>query len=196
MCGNGRVLGSPEPGSLPRLKAAFPVALPGVRAVLILWVMHAPSASAPVILHAVTPADAEFLYQLAADPTVRAQSLTPEPPTRLEHAAWFLDFLHDKERFGWVVLSNHEKAAVVRLRKVGPLAAMISVAVHPQFRGQGIGTAAVYQATLYATNRDWMVLASVKPENWASRKLFTTCGYVEVGPGIEAGQDVIVYAHH
>lgn len=157
--------------------------------------MHAPSATAPVILHAVTPADAEFLYQLAADPTVRAQSLTPEPPTRLEHAAWFLDFLHDRERFGWIVLYQHEKAAFVRLDHLSPLGAKIHVAVHKDFRGKGVGTAAVYFATLYATNREWTVLASVKPENWASRKMFTTCGYVEVGPGRDGEEEVIVYAH-
>lgn len=157
--------------------------------------MHAPSASAPVIIHAVTLWDAPFLYEVASEPTVRSQSLDPTPPSPESHDAWIRAFLADREQFGWVVLSQHEKAAVVRLRKVGPLAAMISVAVHPRFRGRGIGTAAVYQATLYATNRDWMVIASVKPENWASRKMFTTCGYVEVGPGIEGNQEVIVYAH-
>jgi len=157
--------------------------------------MHAPSATAPVIVHAVTPADAEFLYQLAIDPTVRAQSLTAEPPTRLEHAGWFLDFLHDSTKFGWVVLYQHEKAAFVRLDHLSPLGAKIHVAVHRDYRGKGVGTAAVYFATLYATNRDWMVLASVKPDNWASRKMFTTCGYVEVGPGREGEEDVIVYAH-
>lgn len=156
--------------------------------------MHAPSATAPVILHAVTSWDADFLYELASDPAVRAQSLDPTPPSPEEHAAWLRAFLSDRERFGWIVLYQHEKAAFVRLDHLSPRGAKIHVAVHRDYRGKGVGTAAVYFATLYATNRDWMVIASVKPENWASRKMFLTCGYVEVGPGREGEEDVIVYA--
>lgn len=157
--------------------------------------MHPPSATrAPVILHTVTPSDEGFCYELARDPTVRAQSLDPAVPDYTTHHAWFTAFLTDKQRHGWIVLYQHEKAAFVRLDHISRLGAKIHVAVAPAFRGKGIATAAIYHATLFAQNEDWGVMASIKPDNVASIRAFEKCGYVKVGPGIEAGQEVVVYA--
>lgn len=158
--------------------------------------MSAPAAfsRAPVIVHSVTPSDSEFLYALACDPEVRAQSLRPEIPTRDQHQAWITAFLADKSRHGWIVLYQHEKAAFVRLEHNGRLGAKLSVAVAPWARGKGVATSAIYHATLFAQGWGWLVLASIKPENVASITAFEACGYTKVGPGTESGQDVIVYA--
>lgn len=152
------------------------------------------STRAPVILHSITAADSEFLYQLASDPTIRAQSLHPEIPTRAQHEAWITQFLADPKRHGWVVLSRHQPAAFVRLDHISRLGAKIHVAVHRDFRGRGIGQAAIYHGTLFARNQDWGVIASIKPGNVASINAFEACGYWLVGPGKEGDVDVVVYA--
>ena len=158
--------------------------------------MTAPTSNrAPVILHRVTSWDSAFLYELTCDPEVRAQSLTPWTPTIEQHGGWLKQFLTDPYRYGWVVLYQHERAAFVWLEHNGRLGARISVAVLPKYRVLGVGKAAIYHATLFAHNHEWLTLASIKPENVASIKAFEACGYTLVGPAIEAAQDVVVYAH-
>lgn len=157
--------------------------------------MSAITARAPIVLRTVTPFDRDFLYTLACDPETRAQSLDPHVPTPDEHAAWLTALLASKDHPAWIALSDWNPAAFVHIQQIARLGGKLSVVVHPDYRGKGIGSAAIYHATLLVKEyADWGVLASVKPENLASRQAFLNAGYTEAGPGIERGQDVIVYA--
>lgn len=135
----------------------------------------------PMIIRTATMADAKHLWEWRNDPVTRAMFREGEPVPWDQHLTWLTGMLADPERLLLIAESDSIPCATVRFDDQGNGVAEVSVTVAPEFRGRGVGTEALRQATALALQRWRIVLAHVKVENTASRKAFAGAGYEWVG---------------
>ena len=85
-----------------------------------------------------------------------------------------------------VILVGDRPVGTIRLdRRQRPAwgeVAEVSIALDPDLRGQGIGTAALAEARRLSPAT--VLIARVKAKNEASRRLFIGSGYQPMGPGV------------
>jgi spore coat polysaccharide biosynthesis protein SpsF len=138
-----------------------------------------PGAMAPVKLRPVTAADCERLFDWVNRPDSLAASLkTSAPVPRAAHEAWFAARLADADACLWIAERDGAPAGQVRLQRKGA-SLEVSIYVEAAARGAGTATRMLDLARAEAAKR-WPGLALVarlKPDNAASRRLFTRAGY-------------------
>jgi len=132
-----------------------------------------------MILRAATFADADFLWALRLDPQTVYASYGP-PPTYPEHIAWLRKVLLDPARRLYIVEESGIRVGTARL-DLDDGAAEVSLTVAPALRGFGIGRAILdcveNSARVSGTIR---LIATIKPDNAASQRIFGLCGYAPV----------------
>jgi RimJ/RimL family protein N-acetyltransferase len=120
--------------------------------------------------------DWEFCRALANEPTVRAASFDPAPPTARSHRRWMSRHLLSAQARAWVGWwrGHQERVAVVTLH--GTTAWLeVGVAVHPDARGQGVATSCIRQVCGEAIRwygTDALLVARIREDNVASRAVF------------------------
>lgn len=120
--------------------------------------------------------DAAFAWRIASEPSVRAMSFDPRPPTLWRHFAWMWRNLRTRHDRAWVVEDTGGwRVGVATLRR-RRFAWYIGVAILPEARGRGYATAAVRAAT-YCAPVGHAVFAEIKADNHASLRLFHGAGY-------------------
>ena len=119
-------------------------------------------------------------------PRRAAHSFNPAPPSWTEHLRWRRRRLADPRLLSRVVLLADRPAGTVRLdrRAVAgcPDGYEVSIAIAPACRGLGIGKAALFLAGQLVPHLP--LVARIKPENEASRRLFAVCGYRPFAAGV------------
>jgi len=138
-----------------------------------------PDAVPPVTLRPARAADSGLLLEWANRPDSLAASLkTAAPIARETHEAWFAARLGDADTGIWIAECNGAPMGQVRLQKrVGALE--VSIYVDGAARGAGIAARMLDLVRLEAAKR-WPgvpLLARIKPENAASRRLFVRTGF-------------------
>ncbi len=132
-----------------------------------------------VLLRPATAGDVELLFAWVNSPDSLANKLaTTGPIPRDEHVAWFAETLAKPMAAIWIVEHEGRPAGQVRLEKRGK-ALEVDIYVDASQRGRGLGVAMLEAARAKAAER-WPgvpLLARVRPENWASRRLFAKAGY-------------------
>jgi len=123
--------------------------------------------------------DAAYCWRVAAEPTVRAMSFDPSPPTLRKHLRWMWRNLYGKDDRAWVVVVDPDgfymRAGVTTLRR-REFCWYIGMAIEPWARGKGVGTAAVRLTTVEAP-KNHAVFAAIKQGNIDSLRLFHSAGY-------------------
>ena len=113
-------------------------------------------ATAHVRLRLLRWRDWRFARALAADPTVRAQSFDPLPPSAWRHLRWMWRQILGRSGFAWVItvptLGTDVGIATLRI-KDGLWHA--GVALRPASRGKGWGTEAIRLLTAAAAKGRW-----------------------------------------
>lgn len=146
---------------------------------------HKP-ARAGVRLRPAALIDVERIFRWQIHASTRLHSFNPAPPTWEEHVRWLWARLVDPSCRLCVILMDDRPAGTIRLdRRQRPAwgeVAEISIALDPDVRGQGIGTAALAEARRLAPEA--ALIARVKAKNEASRRLFIGSGYQPMGPGV------------
>lgn len=149
------------------------------------------------------PTDAEWWLAVRNDETTRRGSINDKEIGPEEHATWFSAKLADPserlyvfERVLYSQAASAEKPSVrvgqLRLSGKGP-EVILSYAVAPEARGQGVGRGILTDAVRLAGAEfpGCVLVGEVKADNAASRHLFETCGFTETGdaaaPEEEAG---------
>ena len=140
--------------------------------------------------------DARFCWRLANEPSVRAASFDPAPPTPWGHCKWMMSWLFKSDRQAWVVserimlrLSSEpadmfpgefplvpvsEPIGLARIQRDGT----IGIATTHTQRQRGAGIFGVRIATEYAEDHGWGTpTARIKSDNGASIGLFARAGY-------------------
>jgi RimJ/RimL family protein N-acetyltransferase len=136
-----------------------------------------PSPPTACVLRRAVAADAEDFFHWRNEAHARAMSFASEPVAWSEHARWFRRKLDDASAELHVVEVDGLPVGQVRIDHLAN-EAVLSFAIDPLVRGRGLGERAVAAAAERAT-RDVPVRADVKPENTASRKVFTKLGWTE-----------------
>lgn len=123
------------------------------------------------------PEDSKFIYDLRFSDDVAKQSLQMSKPTFEQHNEWFLGSISDPNRHLYIITKNADKAGMIRLDiNTSTELAEVSLAVHLDYRSQGIAATALSEVEkLHPNVKNF--LAKVKPENEASLKLFTSLEY-------------------
>lgn len=138
--------------------------------------------------------DMEQVFRLANEPVVRANSFSPEPINLTEHSRWFAAKLASPETIFFVMDFEGVVAALVRYDRFGDIAE-IDLAVHPAFRGRGLGT-----KLLRASAQNAMVRLGVKQlravvleENLVSRRCFKRADFCEAAQEQVMGKSCAVF---
>lgn len=138
-----------------------------------------PGALAPVTLRPAAAADCDLLFGWVNRPDSLAASLkTSAPVPRATHEAWLAARLADRETGLWIAERAGAPVGQVRLQKKGH-ALEVSIFVEPGARGAGTATRMLDLARAEAAMR-WPglgLVARIKPDNAASRRLFVRAGY-------------------
>lgn len=149
------------------------------------------------LLSPATSNDADFLYRLSMEPTVRANSVRSEEFSFEQHKAWLANKLADPDVRIWIALENGMPLGQVRYQKVvygkelwtgGPVAtpaieasmAEVSIAIGDGWRGLGWGR------TLLSATAGWVrkelevrtLVALVLENNVDSVRTFLKAGYI------------------
>jgi spore coat polysaccharide biosynthesis protein SpsF len=112
------------------------------------------------------------------DPSVRAQAIHDEDIPWELHDRWFNDRLSRQDSRILIGLDQHVPVGVVRF-DVLDREAIVAIAVQAEHRGRGIGKGLIRLVTAHALNRPdvAVAVAYVRPENTASQRAFTGCGF-------------------
>ena len=122
--------------------------------------------------------DCETLFDWQRHPETRRYANNPDIPSWEEHKAWFAERLQDRLCLLLIISCNGIPAGVLRLdfmRWEDRLSRLVSIAVSPDQKKQGIGLAALKAAKRMLPNGTFV--ADVHPDNTASCVLFERAGY-------------------
>jgi RimJ/RimL family protein N-acetyltransferase len=132
-------------------------------------------------LRPATLGDSERLYQWRTELAAAAASFAPAPSSRDDHRRWLAATLEDERRRLFVAeREDGTPVGMVRLDQLGHHAiAQVSIVVEATQRGQGVGTAMLAAAceTAFAELRLQQLVALIRAENTASRRLFARLGF-------------------
>lgn len=130
----------------------------------------------PIRLRPMHLQDAEQVFAWQCLPETRRHARNPHPPKWEEHLHWMQKTLSDTSRVLMMILCNEVPAGVVRLDKQDENESFeISILLSPDYYKKGIASVALEMVkTLYPRA---LLLAHVRQENMASRKLFTSQGF-------------------
>lgn len=141
------------------------------------------------------PDDARAVWTWNNDPTARAVSLSPEPIAWERHLAWFSARIVDAAVRMWIIEVQGKAAGVARIDRPGANRGVVSIAIAPEARGQGVATDALRLACarLHGETGDAHVEAVILPENAASLRTFAKAGFELEGERQMAGRRVTVH---
>lgn len=128
-------------------------------------------------LRKATASDLEFLFQLANDRDVRQMAFAQDKIQHEEHCWWFDQKLSDIDCLMYIAYkSNGEEVGQVRL-DLERGSFLVDISVVNKHRGKGIATKMLQAVCNKPSLKGCRLVAEVKPENMASRKLFERCGF-------------------
>ncbi|MFI5036904.1 MAG: GNAT family N-acetyltransferase [Solirubrobacterales bacterium] len=133
----------------------------------------------PVALRAVNHGDADRLRAWRNDPETRRWSRSSDEITPEQHAGWLGRALADPSTRLWIAESGGRSIGHVRVGPERSGIAEVHIALAPEARGQGLGTAVLTQAAAQALAEPCVSLlyADVKPEHEASLRAFARAGF-------------------
>lgn len=123
--------------------------------------------------------DAVLLFEWVNRPESLAAKLRTEGPVSLEsHLEWLNERLTDRDTGIWIASLNNQEVGQVRLqRRIEALD--VDIFVDQSYRGRELAVLMLEAARREAAHL-WPgtpLRASIKPDNWASRRLFAKAGY-------------------
>jgi UDP-2,4-diacetamido-2,4,6-trideoxy-beta-L-altropyranose hydrolase len=126
-----------------------------------------------------TLADAEPLWELANEETVRNNSFSPNPIPLPAHIDWLKSKLASRDSRIWIIEREGEFAAQIRYDRVAGSLAEIDFSVRSLFRGRGLGTSALLLTRRCACEQLAVtrVRGIVMDRNPASARAFVGAGF-------------------
>jgi len=133
----------------------------------------------PLKFRRVKDTDIWDIYEISNDPAVRKFSFSQKPISREEHLNWFRKV--DK-KFFFVAEVDNRVVGQIRFDKKREDLYEVSISVPPFWRGKGIGRFILREGLkeLLKGVKNAEVIARVREENIASRRLFEKEGFEEL----------------
>ena len=123
--------------------------------------------------------DIDLLYTWANDPAVRKNSFKSEPIPYEDHKRWFEHIMMDDKVLQYILMDDEMPVGQIRLNVENEYAE-IGYSIAAEHRGKGYGHK-ILQLIMQKIKSDYpqikKLIAKVKPDNMASRKLFESEGY-------------------
>ena len=132
-----------------------------------------------VYLRDVRQSDIDLLYMWANDPAVRKNSFKSDPIPYEDHVTWFKHIMEDDNVLQFIMMEDDTPVGQIRLN-VKEEEAEIGYSIASEYRGKGYGHRILRLVVqMIQTNHPQIkkLIAKVKPENTASKKLFESEGY-------------------
>ena len=126
--------------------------------------------------------DCRLFYRWANDPAVRSASFSTEQISWEEHQKWFAWMLEKDSIDSFVCMDFLLPVGQVRVGQAqsDPKKGVISYSVGEEYRGRGIAKQMLTKLEGKLSEKYKALIAEVKPENAASRKVFEDLGYTKV----------------
>ncbi len=148
-----------------------------------------------LFFRAVNPKDVNLVYEWANDKLVRENSFNSEPIDFNDHCNWFNNCLRSDSTEMFIFYSQiYTPLGMVRLQQKNENEAVISISVDQNQRGKGFAKQILSIGSQYykGINKDYSIVAYIKPNNMASIKTFKNVGYKEVDSDLEEGLKFIL----
>ena len=130
-------------------------------------------------LRIVVPADIDLLYKWTNDPAVRMNSFKTDPIPYEDHKKWFEHIMADDKVLQYIMMDDENPVGQIRLNLENDTAE-IGYSIAVEYRGKGYGHK-ILQLIVDEVKEQHpeikTLIAKVKPENMASKKLFESEGY-------------------
>jgi UDP-2,4-diacetamido-2,4,6-trideoxy-beta-L-altropyranose hydrolase len=137
--------------------------------------------------------EALFILSVRNDPETRAMSLTTHVVPWETHWTWYVQSAQNPKRHLYILQQGPDEIGIVRLdeNEESATRAEIHIALRPEFRGRGLGRAALTAACEEARRLGYTFLvARVKRINSQSLRLFEKAGFSRQ-PGEQPSQDAV-----
>jgi UDP-2,4-diacetamido-2,4,6-trideoxy-beta-L-altropyranose hydrolase len=146
-------------------------------------------------LRRANPDDCVKLWEWANDPQVRQASFSSDDISWEEHNRWFRNKIQDEQCLWLIWDDGGSVAASVRVQMTTQTDGEISLAVAPQYRGQGLAPYLLKRAVAHTlTNTSLLrVHALIKTDNSASSSAFENAGFLFCGTTVVRGCDARHY---
>ena len=146
------------------------------------------------VLRPAESGDMEQILRLANDPLVRQNSFSPQAISLAQHAAWYAERLASSRTAFFVLDLAGVVTALARFDMIGDVAE-VDVAVHPAFRGRGLGARILQESAVRAAARLGVseMRAVVLEGNAESRRCFVRAGFLEAGFDTVKGKPCAIY---
>lgn len=134
-----------------------------------------------LILRPANMDDFEFLFCLANEPSVRANSFSSNPILLAEHAQWFQQRLNSQHSYMFIAEKDSESIGQIRIEADNGVG-VISFSIVPSQRSRGYGTALLQEITQFWRQNlpDIHTLVGyVRKDNVASCRAFLRAGFQE-----------------
>jgi UDP-2,4-diacetamido-2,4,6-trideoxy-beta-L-altropyranose hydrolase len=132
--------------------------------------------------------DAEWLLDLRNHPATRAASLTTDIVLPDDHLAWLDRTLSHPARMLIVGMSGKQRIGTTRFDFDANSTASVSIAIAPEFQGQGLSSDLLRQSELWALAHRPAItrfVAVVRKTNARSQQLFVKAGYLPIAYSFE-----------
>jgi RimJ/RimL family protein N-acetyltransferase len=138
-------------------------------------------------MHRATEKDADEIYNLSNDPTVRRSSFNTAVIGYDEHLSWYNSKISDSKCFFLIFRFRGELVGQLRLERNEPLSVDVSISVTRAFRGAGYGKQMIEMGLGYIQRlmRVKRAVAYIKPSNAASQRFFGAVGF-KVTPDMDS----------
>jgi UDP-2,4-diacetamido-2,4,6-trideoxy-beta-L-altropyranose hydrolase len=139
--------------------------------------------------------DCQLLFEWAGDPVARAASFHSQSISWADHVNWFSERLRDVDSVIYIGENAAGKPVGLVRFNIGGDGAVLSVNVAPEFRSQGWGRELIAFSihSLVRAGRVRRIDAFVKPDNYASVRLFEASGFRRAGMEKVADQDALFF---
>lgn len=142
------------------------------------------STDRPLKLRKVRQEDCKLLWKWANDPVVRSSSFTSNSIAWEEHLRWFNDKLNSANCYDFIAFNNQDvPIGQIRFDIDEQLQSIVSISLASNQRNQGYGKLILQMAIseLFQRISVTNIQALIKPDNFASIKLFENVGFKNVG---------------
>lgn len=128
--------------------------------------------------------DGEMLFRWRNDPDTMAASRSTAPVSQEEHKRWMeFNVLYGYPQHLVMIAEDDQDhpLGVIRFdsQRSDVMKFEVSITMAPTIRGRGLAAPVLRQACSYMG--EFTINAEVKRDNTASRKLFESCGFEEIG---------------
>jgi RimJ/RimL family protein N-acetyltransferase len=126
--------------------------------------------------------DMELYFDWTNDEQTRKNSFSSEKIEYKNHRDWFVNKVRDPNTLMFVFQNDtHQPIGQVRIEKKNN-ENLIGISIDKNHRGKGYGSKIIKMAAheFFDKTGESILLANIKPENIASRKIFSNSGFVEI----------------